>query len=127
MANKSMTSIRMNFMLALSAWLSSQGLDPRPVNIERRQLVAFEATWSEGQVGPTGQPLHSPSWLTTEEQYRVSRGIYRLPWDALDAHQAVLAGTVAAPAESPAVSGSIASAVDAAVANSSSAAPVESA
>ena len=78
MKNK-MSATRANFMLAFEKYNGS-----RPEKITRIELLAFMGK-HKGQIGPSGQELKFPAWMTNSKQYQADRGSYYLPWDDLDA------------------------------------------
>lgn len=105
-----MTRVRANYLLALSAWLAATGQNPRPSLVERQTLLKFEESWTDGQTGPLGKTLRAPSWLTAvtddggSNPYRTDRGVYNLGnlWIEVDAWVARNTPTPApAPAAAP--------------------------
>ena len=85
-----MTSIRINWLMAFERALG------RKIVVTRQELLAFHGT--APHVGPLGMPLKYPSWLTNPKpnKWKVGRAAYRLPWDELDAWNA-LASTTTTP------------------------------
>lgn len=103
--SSNMSRIRANFLLAFAAWRTQNGhAESRPNIVEREEILKFQNSWTDGQTGPLGKTLRPPSWLTAAENnpYRVSRGVYKMPWAELDAAMSVWS---AAPASTPASSG----------------------
>ena len=82
------TSVRVNF---LSAFERKHGRKPV---VTRQELLAFQQSWTDGEKGGAGLVLRYPSWLTNPKPnpFKGGRGAYRLPWDELDAWQALMAG-----------------------------------
>ena len=78
MQNK-MSATRANFMLAYEKYVNS-----RPEKVSRLELLAFMEKMG-GTIGPSGQELKFPAWMTNSKQYQAERGSYYLPWDDLDA------------------------------------------
>jgi len=89
-----MTSIRINWLKAFEAAYG------RKVVVTRQELLAFHT--SAPQVGGLGMSLKYPSWLTNPKpnKFKVGRAAYKLPWDELDAWEAM---SKPAPAPAPAV------------------------
>lgn len=89
-----MTSIRINW---LKAFEQAHG---RKVVVTRQELLAFHA--NAPQTGGLGMTLNYPSWLTNPKpnKWKVGRAAYKLPWDELDAWEAL---SKPAPAPAPAV------------------------
>lgn len=83
MLKGNMSSTRANFMMAYQSYAGT-----RDETITRKQIDTFMAQLTPGQIGPSGQALKHPSWLTNSNQYRDSRGTYVLPWADLDAYLA---------------------------------------
>lgn len=54
----------------------------RPSTVTRKEIVSFLEEYAANPYD--GIVLKFPSWLTTESDYRASRGKYRLPWNDLN-------------------------------------------
>ena len=80
MLNGNMSSIRASFMIAFERWYGS-----RPEKVTRKDLDDFMKAVPPGHLGPSGQALKYPSWLTNGDMYRAGRGEYAMPWTDLDA------------------------------------------
>ena len=80
MSKNEMSAIRANFMLSYEKFRGK-----RDATVTRKEIDAFMSSLAPGAVGPSGQVLKYPSWLTNGDMYRSGRGEYALPWAELDA------------------------------------------
>lgn len=111
-----MTSIRVNFLIAFE---NRYGRKPVAT---RQDLIAFQREWKDGEVGGCGMPLRYPSWLTNPKPnpFKVGRAAFRLPWDELDAWNALVSSqstpvkqdAIPAAASTPPVAEAIEMAID---------------
>jgi hypothetical protein len=87
-----LTKRQINFLASFEATYG------RPATVDRKTLVAFKETWTNGQTGSLGYPLRWPAWLTNSGTFTATRGNYNLPWEAYDQWWATANANAAAPA-----------------------------
>lgn len=76
-----MLRVRANFLSYLESFLGK-----RPATITRKELMAVVDSYNNG-IGPYGLLLRWPSWLTSNPDFRNSRGSYNLPWEDLEIYE----------------------------------------
>jgi hypothetical protein len=86
-----MNNVRANWMIAFRDAFGVKQV------VTRKELSNWQATWQPNQVGPKGFELHAPSWLTNNNTYKVSRGVFRLPWEDLEKWEAAQTAASNAP------------------------------
>ncbi len=94
LGNIEMTNVRANWLLAYESSVNS-----RPAKITRKEITDFMDA-NKGKKGPLGLTLRAPSWLTNDPdgKYNDSRGVYRMPWDELEAYQQIVKNNSGTPA-----------------------------
>lgn len=94
MIRNDMTSIRINWLRAYEA------VHGRKVIVTRQELLQFHQ--SATATGPLGMPLNYPSWLTNPKpnKWKVGRATYKLPWDELEAWEALAQQPASTPQSS---------------------------